>query len=110
MNIISNFGTISPPPETVLGTETMITFLSKFISLLYTIGGLLILVNIISAGYKYISAEGDANKIAQAGTTILHSIYGLILIVASFVIAAIIGQLFFNDPTALTKPKFIFLP
>lgn len=109
MNIISAFGTITAPPDTVLDSETLITFLSKIISLLYTVGGLIVLFNLISAGYKYISAEGDSNKIAQAGNTILYSVYGLILVAASFIIAAILGQIFFNDPTALTKPKFEYL-
>ena len=111
MNIFSTFGTISPPPDTVIAKgETIIIFLNKIISLLYTIGGLIVLINIISAGYKYITAEGDSNKLEQAGNTILYSAYGLALISASFIVAAIIGKLFFNNTTALTQPKFEFLP
>lgn len=109
MNILSAFGTITPPSDTVLADETLIVFLNKIISLLYTLGGLIVLVNLIVAGYKYLSAEGDTNKIAQAGNTILYSAYGLILVVTSFIIAAIVGKILFNDPTALTQPKFEFL-
>ncbi|MEA3354933.1 MAG: hypothetical protein U9Q63_00395 [Patescibacteria group bacterium] len=111
MSVFSVFGTISPPSGTVIDQgESIITFLNKIISLLYTVGGLLVLVNIISAGYKYITAEGEANKLEQAGNTILYSTYGLALIAASFIVAAIIGKLFFDDTTALIQPKFEFLP
>ena len=110
MTFLSTFGAIKAPADTVLESESLIIFLNKIISLLYTVGGLIVFVNLIVAGYKYISAEGDSNKIAQAGNTILYSVNGLILVVASFIIASVVGQIFFKDPTALTQPKFEFLP
>jgi hypothetical protein len=59
--------------------------------------GLFALINFILAGYSFLSAGGDANKIAAAWAKIWQSVLGLAIAVGSFVLAAIVGQLLFGD-------------
>lgn len=65
--------------------------------------GLFALINFILAGYSFMSAGGDANKIAGAWAKIWQSVIGLAIAVGSFVLAAIFGQLLFGDYTALLR-------
>jgi len=112
MSFLSTFGTIDPPSGISDVTDTsagLINFLSNIITLLFTLSGLFVFINLILAGYLYLSAGGDPQKIAQAGNKILFSIIGLIIVVASFIIAALLGQVIFKDPMALIKPKFFFI-
>jgi len=112
MYFFSIFGKINPPSgisDVAAESGGLINFLSNIITLLFTLSGLFVFINLILAGYLYLSAGGDPQKIAQAGNKILFSIIGLIIVVASFIIAALLGQIIFKDPTALIEPKFFFI-
>jgi hypothetical protein len=65
--------------------------------------GLYALLNFIFAGYGFLSAGGDAKKIADAWAKIWQSAIGLAVAVGSFVLAAIFGQLIFGDYNALLQ-------
>lgn len=54
-------------------------------------GGLACLSMLLLGAYKYLTSEGNAEKLSKAQSTIIYAILGLILIVASFVITKIIG-------------------
>ena len=104
------FGKISPPQGTFLDQSVasggLISFFSNLLNLIITLAGIFALLNFIMAGYGYLTSNADPQKIANAGNKILQSIIGLIVIAASFIIAGLLGQIFFKDPTALIKPKF----
>ncbi len=76
-------------------------FLSNLVTFIYIIAGLFVFINFILAGYQYLSANGDPQKIASAGEKMMNSLIGLIFVVASTVIAALLGQILFNEPKAL---------
>jgi len=100
----SIFGTIDKPVKySNLTSGGLITFLNNIISLIITIAGLFVIVNFILAGYGYLSANGQAQKIADAGNKILQTVIGIAIIAAAYVIAAILGFILFKDPTALLK-------
>lgn len=104
--IFQTIGAITPPDASILGQENLISFINKIITLLYVVSGLFVLINFILAGYGYLGANGDPQKIANAGNKILFSIIGLIFVAGSFVIAGVLGQVLFNNPQALIKPTF----
>lgn len=110
MTFLQTIGTVTPPSNSLVsnyqGQDGLIYLLNQIISLFYIIGGLLFFGNLLVAGYQYLAASGDQQKILSAGQRITFSIYGLIFLVSSFVIAAILGQLLFNDPESLIKPTF----
>lgn len=103
------FGTITPPPgaDRYGGLTTGLNnFISNLLALLGIVGGLIVFINFIIAGYQYLSANGNAQVIANAGNKILASLIGLVIIVAAFVIASIIGIVFFHDASFLLRPQF----
>lgn len=100
------FGTISSPINYTGydGLEDFAILGSSILSLLTTLAGIFVMVNFIIAGYGYLAANGNPQQIANAGNKILQSLIGLIIIAAAYIIAAIIGFVFFNDPGFLIKP------
>jgi hypothetical protein len=104
------FGQISPPPHVSKyggGTEGggLIIFLSNFIKLFMVVAGLFAFLNLIFAGWSYISGGGDPEKISNATKKIYFSLIGLVLVVGSFALAGIFGYLLFGDASAILQPK-----
>jgi len=108
--MIFQLGAIKAPDNSLIteykGQARLVSFLSQIITLLYTISGLFFLINFIVAGYQYLGSGGDPQKITNAGNKILHSLYGLIFVAGSFIIAAVLGYLLFKDASAIIKPTF----
>lgn len=88
------FGKIyNPLPQYVSPKgEGLFLFLGNIFKLVGTIAGIYIIIQFITAGFTYISADGDPKKIQQAWEKIWQSILGIIIIASSFIIAAIIER------------------
>lgn len=102
------YGEISPPPWVKdYGTDPsgLTAFLNVILRILFIIAGLWFLFNVVLAGFGFMNASGDAKKIDQAWTKIWQSLVGLVIMVSSFLLAAIIGFLLFDNPTAILAPK-----
>lgn len=80
-------------------------FLNLVLKLLIVGGGIYALINIILAGYAFLSAGDDPKKMEGAWGKIYHSLIGLSFIAGSFVLAAIFGQLIFGDFDAIINPS-----
>ena len=102
------FGNINPPPTKykILSEGGLTDFISNLLIFIITIAGLFTLVNFIIAGYLYMSSNGEPQKLIAAGNKILQSLIGLAVISGAFIIAGIIGHVFFNNPAFLFKPVF----
>jgi hypothetical protein len=68
-------------------------------------GGIYALFNFILAGYSFLSAGDDPQKVTNAWKKIWQSIIGLLFLVGAFVLGAIIGILIYGDATALISPS-----
>lgn len=105
------FGKVSEPPGIAKwGSLTgggLVGFLNAVLRLLIVVGAIWSLVNIIIAGYQFISSGGKPEAVASAWARIWQSLIGLIFIAGAFVLAAIFGQVIFGDPTAIINPKLI---
>jgi hypothetical protein len=104
------FGTIEPAQSAfgVTGTapEAAIGKLIQTVIWLLIIGaGIYALINLVLAGYAFMAAGDDPKKVAGAWATIWQTILGLAVSAGAFVLAAIFGQLIFNDPTFILNPK-----
>lgn len=104
-------GKITPPanlPELFNGGPKLtglISLINTLLRVTFIIAGLWSFMNIILAGFGFLSAGGDDKKIAKSWAQMWQSLIGLLIIVSSFVIAAIIGIVLFNDPSAILVPK-----
>ena len=83
----------------------IVFFANNILKLLIVMAGIYAFLNIIIAGYNFLSAGGDAKKIQQAWDKICQSFLGLAFVAGSFVLAAIFGWLIFKDPTAILNPQ-----
>lgn len=101
------FGTVSPPPGVGAhgaGPEGLISLINAILKLLVVLGGIWALINIIFAGYGFISAGGDPKAIEKAWAKIWQSLIGLLFIAGAFVIAAVVGQIIFGDARVILNP------
>lgn len=110
----SIFGKISPPPgvadydaqAAIAGVDIgLILFLSNLIRLITIVGGLFVMVNMIYAGWIYLSSSGDKGAHEKVVNTVTFSVIGLAIIVGSYAIAGVVGMIFFGDATFILSPK-----
>lgn len=106
------FGTIKNPLGTTFGEAEgyasvqgglglLITNLIK----LTTVGaGIWFLVNLITAGVMYIGSNGETEKITIAWAKIWQSLIGLLIIVGSLALTAIISKVFFGNYFTILNP------
>jgi len=103
------FGTVEPP-EAIQKYGVDINagpmkFANNILKLIIVGAGLFAFINIILAGYGFLSAGGDSKKVEAAWNKIWQSLLGLAFVAGSFVLAAVFGWLIFKDPTAILNPK-----
>ena len=51
------------------------------------------------------TAAGDSKALSAAWNRIVQSMLGLVIIVSSFALTALVSQLIFGDPTIILNPK-----
>jgi hypothetical protein len=104
------WGTINPPPGVSsygggnLGGLGL--FMSVIVKTLIAFAGVYAFINLILAGYSFLSAGGNAEKIAQSWSKIWQTMLGLLIAVGSFVIAGVLGKLLFGDFYALVRLRY----
>ena len=103
----SIFGQVKPPPGVTPGVSGLGNLLGAMLRIMVVIAGIWALFNFILAGYQFIQAGGDSKAVSAAWARIWQSMVGIIIVAASFLFAAIIGQIFFGSPTAILSPKLI---
>ena len=104
--IFAIFGNIENPLSGGYGSveEGLVPFLSNVLKLIAVAGGLFALINLVFAGIQYIGSSGDPQKTSQAWAKIYLSLIGLIVIVGSYALAAILGLLLFGSADAILSP------
>lgn len=103
-------GKIVPPESIPSAVENgipvgVISLINLFLRLIFIAAGLWAFFNVILAGFDFINAGGDPKKVSQAWEKIYKSGMGLVIIVSSFLVAAVLGMLLFKDPGAILNPK-----
>lgn len=107
MNPQDIFGNVDSPYSSAYGdlcASGPTAFATNLIKLAFVAAGLFAFINLILAGFIYISSNGDPKKTASAMQKINMSLIGLVVMVASFALTAIMGQLLFGDATAILNP------
>ncbi|MDO8609218.1 MAG: hypothetical protein Q7R95_01600 [bacterium] len=78
----------------LVGITNIGDLVSSILKLLIPIGGIILVLVLISGGYDFMSSQGDPAKLKTAWAKITAGIIGFILLVLSFVIVRIIAALF----------------
>lgn len=110
---VDPIGTVAPPggifsTPAISATGEFIgvmILLNSLLKLVFVVAGLFAFINLILAGFAFISSGGDAKAIAKAMEKIYYTLIGLVIIVCSFLLAAIFGLLLFRDSMAILNPK-----
>lgn len=104
------FGGVTPPYTNPAGNpypagmEGIVIFGTNILRLVFLIAGLFSFIKIVIAGFGFISAGGDPKAITKAWDNIWQALVGLLIIVSSFILTAIVGQVFFGDFTYILNP------
>lgn len=85
--LISQAGENSEPGDAIF------VLLSRIFTLVVTIAGIYFVIQILLAGFAYISANGDPKKTEAAWAKIYQSIIGLAIVSSTFIIAEVIGKI-----------------
>ncbi len=103
------FGNIEPPDYIQQYNSEhgsgLIKLLNNILNLMIVGAGLFALVNFILAGYGFITAGNEPQKIEQAWAKIWQSLLGLLIVAGSFTLAAVFGRLIFGDFGAIINPE-----
>lgn len=83
----------------------IVIFFSNMLRLVFVIAGIYAFLNFIIAGFQYMMAAGDSKELSAAWDRIWQSLLGLIVIVGSFAITALLSQVIFGDPMYILNPK-----
>lgn len=78
---------------------------NSLLKVVFVVAGLFAFLNLILAGFSFISSGSDPKAITKAMDKIYYTLIGLVIVVCSFLLAAIIGMLLFGSPTAILNPK-----
>jgi len=79
------------PGNPLTGSDGLIIKITRIVAI---IAGIAATIMIIMSGFRYITANGDANQAASARSTLIYAIVGLIVIViAQSLIALVIGNI-----------------
>ena len=89
---------------TTAGPGGLILFFSNVLRLVFVFAGVYAFINFLLAGFQYMSAGGDTKALGEAWSRIWLSLWGLVIIVGSFALAALFGQLIFGNPTFILNP------
>lgn len=95
MNIIPpvfaevNFGdkTVNP----VAKYSSITGLVNLLLPIMMIAGGLITLTMLLLGAYRYLTSEGNPEKISKAQSVFIYAIIGLFLMVGSFVLTKIIG-------------------
>ncbi len=98
-----------PNRTAVESAQSGASFLAQFARLwgnIVTIGVIAVLIMFIWGGIEWITAGGDAGKVAKARDRMLQSALGLIILVSLFVLIGLLSGTFFGNTLDILKPKF----
>jgi len=67
-------------------TGSATAILNGALNLVYVAAGIVAVIAIILAGYRYVTSMGDSAAVAKSKNTILYAVIGLVVIVLAFTI------------------------
>jgi nitrate reductase NapE component len=84
---------------------------SSIIGFMTIAGSIWFMFQLLFGGYEWISSAGDTKKLTSARQRIMNAFFGLIIVIAAWIIVAVVGQflgydiLISNPGTIITNLK-----
>lgn len=66
--------------------------ISKSLPYIFGVAGIILLINIVTAGFKIMGSQGDPKAMQEAQLKLKNSALGLLILFSSFWIVRLIGQ------------------
>lgn len=108
--ILNPYAKLSPKAELLLpGGSSLIVIFSNLFKTSIVVAGLYALINIVLAGYQFLSAGGDSKAITKGWEKIYQSLLGLLVVAGALVLMGIFGYILFGDATIFINPP-VFEP
>ena len=82
----------------------IVLFASRLLRIFTIVCGMWFMFNMIYAGYLFITSSGEAAVFNKFKESLLYSLIGLIIIATAYLIAGLIGAVFFGDPGFIIRP------
>lgn len=103
------FGQIAAPsPVAIYGGGDcgggLIILITNLLRVGVVAAGIFSLFNLLTAGFQWITSNGESKAVQAAGNKIINTIIGLVIVAASFLLAAVLGILIFGNPNAILQP------
>jgi uncharacterized membrane protein len=87
------------------GNIGIILFISNMIKLFTMLGGLFVIINIVLAAFLYITKGDSSDSHDKVRNRFTMSVIGILLMIAAYSIAGLVGLIFYRDPTFILSPK-----
>lgn len=85
----------------------IINFISRMLRILTIICGVWFMINMIYAGILFITSSGDTAVFGKFKDSLLYSIIGLAVLATAYLVAGLIGVIFFGDAGFIIRPTLI---
>lgn len=106
MEKLAQWGTVNGPSGLGSDIDVLQQIISIVLRTMIMFAGIYTVINVLLAGYSYISAAGDPKRISDATSKIWHSVLGFIIAAGAFVLAGLIGELLYGDSNALLQLRY----
>ena len=74
--------------------QSLALLISKLIMYAIVIAGLIFFIQLISAGFSYLTSAGDSAKIQSATKSLTTALIGLLVVISAFFLAQIVQVIF----------------
>lgn len=100
-NPLEKYGSVVPEP----GKTGLVGLLNNILRLVFIVAGLFAMIQVILAGFDFISAGGNPESVSKAWSKIWQALVGLMIVVISFLAAMLMGQILFGNQWAILRPQ-----
>ena len=86
------------------GTIGLVSFMSILLNLFAVICGIWTMFNFLYSGWLLVTAQSDTKAQSEVKDRLTMTAIGLVIITSSYMVAGVIGLIFFKDPTYILNP------
>ncbi|MDO8668002.1 MAG: hypothetical protein Q7K35_02785 [bacterium] len=87
---LDNVATVGGPYKTVIGEIALTEIIGTVVGAALGLIGVIFLLLMIYAGYNWMTAQGEEEKVTKAKDTIIRAVIGIIIVVGAYAIWAFV--------------------